>query len=266
MTRIAHPTDFSPASAQAFEHALRLALELRCPLDLLHVKKPGDDDVWSSFPHVRETLTRWKLLPANAPHSEVEARLGVPVQKIEIRSQNAIDGLVQFFTTHRPDLIVVATHGSEGRSHWLSASISQSVARQTHLPTLFFAPNVRPFVDIVTGQLRLTKVLVAIARKPSPRHALATLSRLFAKLTFAQHIVHVGDDPPWIVDPSGALLDVEVMQGPVVETILQAADAFNANLVVMPTAGHNGFLDAVRGSTTERVLHEAKCPLLAVPA
>jgi nucleotide-binding universal stress UspA family protein len=34
----------------------------------------------------------------------------------------------------------------------------------------------------------------------------------------------------------------------------------------MATHGHHGFLDALRGSTTERVLHDATCPLLAVPA
>jgi nucleotide-binding universal stress UspA family protein len=39
-----------------------------------------------------------------------------------------------------------------------------------------------------------------------------------------------------------------------------------ANLIAMPTAGHHGFLDAVRGSTTERVLRHAPCPVLAVPA
>ncbi|MFA9561341.1 MAG: universal stress protein [Nitrospirota bacterium] len=33
----------------------------------------------------------------------------------------------------------------------------------------------------------------------------------------------------------------------------------------MPTQGHNGFLDALRGSTTERVIREARGPILAVP-
>ena len=39
-----------------------------------------------------------------------------------------------------------------------------------------------------------------------------------------------------------------------------------ANLIMMATAGHQGFLDALRGSTTERVLRHAPCPVLAVPA
>jgi hypothetical protein len=54
--------------------------------------------------------------------------------------------------------------------------------------------------------------------------------------------------------------------GDVVSTILKAADEQQADLIAMPTAGHHGFLDAVRGSTTERVLRHAPCPVLAVPA
>jgi nucleotide-binding universal stress UspA family protein len=34
----------------------------------------------------------------------------------------------------------------------------------------------------------------------------------------------------------------------------------------MATAGHADVLDALRGSTTERVLRLARCPVLAVPA
>ncbi|MGB1685776.1 MAG: universal stress protein [Pseudomonadales bacterium] len=33
----------------------------------------------------------------------------------------------------------------------------------------------------------------------------------------------------------------------------------------MPTQGRHGFLDALRGSTTEQVMRELQCPLLAVP-
>jgi nucleotide-binding universal stress UspA family protein len=39
----------------------------------------------------------------------------------------------------------------------------------------------------------------------------------------------------------------------------------DADVVAMPTAGHHGILDALRGSTTERVLRHAGCPVLAMP-
>ena len=50
-----------------------------------------------------------------------------------------------------------------------------------------------------------------------------------------------------------------------VETILAAADEIGADLIVMGTQGSQGFLDALRGSTTEQVLRRSLSPLLAVP-
>jgi hypothetical protein len=35
---------------------------------------------------------------------------------------------------------------------------------------------------------------------------------------------------------------------------------------VMATRGHHGFLDALRGSATERIVRNSACPVLALPA
>ena len=51
-----------------------------------------------------------------------------------------------------------------------------------------------------------------------------------------------------------------------VSIILQTAEEQQADLIAMPTAGHHGFLDAMRGSTTERVVRHAPRPVLSVPA
>jgi hypothetical protein len=40
----------------------------------------------------------------------------------------------------------------------------------------------------------------------------------------------------------------------------------HANLLVMLTAGHNGFLAALIGSATERVLHQPRYPVLTLSA
>ena len=53
--------------------------------------------------------------------------------------------------------------------------------------------------------------------------------------------------------------------GEVVEAILDECEEQGADLIVMATDGREGFLDALRGTTTEQVLRAAKCPLLAVP-
>ena len=67
-------------------------------------------------------------------------------------------------------------------------------------------------------------------------------------------------DPPAV---NGLTWERRCVEGEVVPSILAAAAG--SDLIAMATDGRNGFLDALRGSHTERVLRGAKCPLLALP-
>jgi nucleotide-binding universal stress UspA family protein len=46
---------------------------------------------------------------------------------------------------------------------------------------------------------------------------------------------------------------------------LTVANESGADLIIMVTAGTHGWMDAIRGSTTEQVIRETKCPVLAMP-
>ena len=268
LTRIAHTTDFSPQSGVAFLHALRLSLEARSSLELLHVKDHVEDDAWQSFPHVREVLVRWGLLDAQATPADIETKLGVRVTKIEIDHRTALSGISEFFLTHRPDLVVVATHGRQGVNRWLHGSVSEEVTRRAHVPTLFIGPDSRDFVDAQTGHMRLRRILLPVAPTPSPVRALDLLSLLLspAGVTRAAfELVHVAEAMANVFDAAEESTKIERLEGPVVETILRVADERNVDLIAMPTAGHHGFLDAFRGRTTSRVLARAPCPVLALP-
>jgi nucleotide-binding universal stress UspA family protein len=54
-------------------------------------------------------------------------------------------------------------------------------------------------------------------------------------------------------------------EGNVIDVILETARQADADLILMATDGRSGFLDALRGSHSERVLRHAPCPLLAIP-
>jgi hypothetical protein len=47
-----------------------------------------------------------------------------------------------------------------------------------------------------------------------------------------------------------------------VNTIIDVAIEFDVDFISMSTAGHRNVLDVFRGSTTERVIHHAPCPVL----
>jgi len=260
---IAHPTDFSPEGQAAFEHALYLALANRCRLDLLHVHDPRGGEDWDRFPHVRKTLQRWGLLPAGASIEDIAAATGVDVRKVEISDKGPGDGLSHFIRDHRPDLIVIASHGRKGISRWLNPSVSTGVTRETITPTLILGPLARPFVDSMTGRIHLESVLVPVDHTPAPQQAVLHLKALVESLDVGIDFLHVGPDAPVLLDEQKEPLSVRRIDGPVVETLLDQAR--QASIVVMPMAARRDPLDLFLGSTTDRVVREVTCPVLALP-
>lgn len=166
---IAHPTDFSPEGMLAFAHALKLALVNRSSLDLLHVRSPGDAKHWEDFPHVREYLERWGILPVGSKLGDVADKTGVKVSKVEIADADPVDGLSRYLSKHRPDLIVMASHGRSGLNRWMAGSVSADVAQRSRAPTLLFGPLARPFVDNESGELALDTILVPVDHAPPPQ-------------------------------------------------------------------------------------------------
>lgn len=267
---IVHPTDFSEASAAAFVHALRIALTEQATLYLLHVAETDDEREWSGFPHVRATLARWGLMDADAPAAAVGA-LGIRVAKIGLTPHATVNAILHFLASHTADLIVLATEGRQGVARRLHGSVAEQLARHAKAPTLFVPAHARGFVAPEGGEVRLQHVLIPIDHHPRPAVAVDGITGLMQQLAGDQaeaHFVHVGRHAPQLQRKAAPErpLPVAMREGDVVEAILNEANDWPADLIAMPTAGHHGFLDALRGSTTERVLRRAPCPVLAVPA
>jgi nucleotide-binding universal stress UspA family protein len=259
---IAHPTDFSPEGALAFDHALALALHHRARLDLLHVG--GGKDEWDRFPRVRARLEAWGRIPPGTPASEVAALTGVAVRKIELHEPDPGKALGEFLADHRPDLIVMASHARSGLARLLAGSVAAAVAKETEAAMLLFGPGAKGFVDGSSGGIALGRVLVPLDHAPPAEEALAMLAALVDGMGASLDHVHVGDEAPQLRNPVGAALAVRLQDGAPVETIL--TESRTASLIAMPTEGRHGLRDALLGSTTERVLAGASVPVLALPA
>jgi nucleotide-binding universal stress UspA family protein len=270
---ILHATDFTASSELAFIHALKIALEAKAKLYVLHANPAGEEVDWSAFPAVRRTLARWGVLPAGSPMADVGDKLGIHLAKVSAREREPARAIVGFANDHKNDLIVLATHGREGVPRWLHGSVAEPAAREADTPTLFLPRGTRGFVDPETGTLRLRNVLIPIDHRPRPQAAAREAERLCRTLSLSEialHLVYVGEQrgmPALEIETSRPLeVTRSVRSGDVVDQILAAAAERPADLIAMATAGHHGFLDALRGSTTERVLRHAPCPVLAVPA
>ena len=269
-----HPTDFSSGDEGAFRHALFFAVVSHGSLCLLHVKRPGEDVEWTDFPPVRESLERWGRLPEASTREDLEG-LGLRIHKVVQSSLNVTRCVEEYVNEHQPELVVLSTHQRCGLDRMAHASTAEAIARVVGTRTLFVPRSTACFVHGADGKLDLWTVLVPVASSPHPRSAVRETLELVERLrpervrVILLHVGHSSDVPAMEEPedlPPGCTVEIRVRFGPVVETILATAAAVNADLMVMATHRHHGPMGALRGSTSERLLRLATCPVLAVPA
>ena len=263
-----HPSDFSSASENAFAHALAIAFLRSTELTILHAG--GSTKDWRLFPAVRQTLERWGLLEEGTRQNQVFEELSVRVKKVKVRGDNPVPGTLKYLAEHPTDLIVLATEGRDGLQKWLKPSMAERIALKSETKTLFVPNKARGFVSRSNGEITLKRILVPVASHPSPLPALEYAARAaqFTGDETAIRLFYVGEAAAMPVmsmpEAPGVRLEIESRPGAVVaEILIEAGKA--VDLIVMSTAGHEGFLDALRGSVTEQVLRHCSCPLLAVP-
>lgn len=262
------------ASEVAFGHALKIALQSRAKLDIMHVEKHlgRGEPCWLDFPAVRATLTRWGILPEGVRREEV-AKVGLGIRKILASGTDPAETMLRRFRRFPPDLIVLATHQREGLERWLHKTVAEPLARRSGAMTLFVPREGRGFVSLSDGAVALKKILIPVDHDPHPQVALdraLLLAQGLGCVSGEIRLVHVGppgtapavDLPEW----PGWSCDIIVRSGDVVGEILKSERDYHPDLMVLATQGHLDFLDALRGSTTERVLRGAHCPVLAIPA
>ena len=263
--RITLTTDFSNESQIAFHHALGLALRFKSTLDILHVRNKGENADWPHFPHVRETLVRWGKIAANASSADVAPQLGITLNKIDVASDQAVRTIADFAQTKGTDLLVAASHGRTGINLWLKGSMAADIALTARVPALLIGPKAKPFVSAQSGNIDLSQVVFPVAQNPSPQGAFDELVQMLDGAPTSVHLLHVNEGPSRYETGEYQGLPVTLRKGETVTVILEEARRRNANLLLMATEGQHGMMDALRGSTTARVLHDAPCPVLAVP-
>ncbi len=266
MSGILHPTDFSSASALAFDHALALALYRRCPLTLIHVHNRGDAASWSDFPHVRERLAAWGAITGAAMPADLAAQTGIEVHKVEAEGADIARALAHHLERHPHELIVMASEARSGLAGWLKPSVAAVLASSIRAPILVLPEGSKGIVG-ADGTLKLDRVLVAVDREPDPQAGIDAAARLAG--TQAELIaLHVGDAPlsPPVAAPAGCDLRVITEPGEPRETIATALRRLDADMLVVVRAGPDGLKEQLFGSTTAKLLTLADRPVLVVPA
>jgi nucleotide-binding universal stress UspA family protein len=283
-------TDFSDTAESAVDWAAEIARPHGARLHLIHgltLPAPlpdylptandfGEQLHRAALNRLVETATR---LADGGLEVETDLRTGIPSQVI-----------LAAIAEHRPDLLVIGTRGITGFTHLLLGSTAERVVQRAGCPVLTVHPD-------DAGRHRPIRVVVVPTDfSEDADRALAAAHRLLARLersltmvlvhayhlpieytaygpipTSVNYLQDVGAEAQDRLNEiagrfRGEGMEVETVcrEGYAPDVIVAEAEARGADLVAMGTHGRSGLAHLLLGSTAERVVQRAPCPVMTI--
>lgn len=276
---ILFPTDFSAHAHAGLKYAAAFARHGQGRVFLFNVQ---DTKLQANLPAQMEALTSDPVL--NGVDAEPILVEGEP--RVEI-ANGAVD--------HDIDLITVVMRERNRLSRAFGASIAEEIVAESPCAVLAIRPPQRDFVEQRDGEteIKLKRVLLATNFRPSSVAASQLATQISNQLGAELHAVYViGDYFEQITGmfPEGGLAALtrlrsyvqermgqlsrtggaasHIAEGRPYQEIVKLATTLDADLIVIGTAVHGSLFgnSQVLGSEIERVIRNAPCPVLCVPA
>ena len=294
-SRVLCPIDFSEPSTRALQFAVAFADWFHARLAVMHVvpsfepalvmpalnMDTGDVAFPVTSENVLEALHR-TAKAAGASPSRIEAfsESGAPVPRI-------LDRVVEWSA----DLLVVGTHGFSGFDHLLLGSVAERLIHKAACPVLTVPPSAHAASP---ARLAIRRILCAVDFSISSEVAAGFALALAGQMDAAVEFLHVVEGPDGgepraqahfevpefrrqlMADaraqlarvvpggPDAPAVSHHVVSGHPKTQILARAREHDVQLIVMGSQGREGVGLTLLGSTTERVVRNATCPVLTV--
>lgn len=271
------PTDFQRPANRAFKYGIMLARLLNTRLKLLHVMKLPLDDKGlppdTRYARMMRTSALLELgrLARVAKEAGVEAE---PVMDFGVPDECILRHLRQGWVK----LLVMGTEGRTGWDRLRLGSTAQTLVRQANCPVLAVHGGVAGDVIRQTARVKLNRILLGTDFSSCAKQAQRVASRLAELANAMVLVVHVHssmeddgrhgqkkvDRMVNTLQSQGVPTEGLCRPGDPVETIVEEAGRWEADLVVVGTQGRRGLSRLMVGSVAEGVLRRAGCPVLVV--
>jgi nucleotide-binding universal stress UspA family protein len=294
ISRILCAVDFSDFSRDALDHAVVLAKWYSAPLNVLHVyslPQPvmaggGVPSSLLSSPSTREEVTEEvrrfcaPSLAASDQHAEIVVTEGNAAKEIAREAERLT-----------ASLLVLGTHGRTGFERLFLGSVTEKVLRSTRVPVLTIPPSVRKpgpplyktilcALDFSDASIRALEYALSLAKQADARlvllHVIENMlgdvsAERLGHLTLSEYQRHLEQEAATqlkavIPDEARAWsTPIErVEKGRAYAEILRIAAEEHVEIIVMGVQGKGALSRMLFGSTTQRVLAHAGCPVLTL--
>lgn len=195
------------------------------------------------------------------------------------------------------DLVTVATRVRSRFSRAFGSSVTEAIVAESPCPVLVIRLPQREFVEHREGKthIRMNRVLLATNFRPSSAAATQLANAIVNHVGAELHVVHVIGDyfeqisimfpesglgaltrlrshveeqMAELKRPSGPNPTTHIVEGRPYQEIVKLANNIEADVIVAGTSVHGSLFGSnqVLGSEIERVIRNAPCPVLCVPA
>lgn len=295
--KILATTDLSNESIAGVRYAVALAKKVGASVALLHVVEFPPPPPMPGMRSVTLPLQDSKIAKQARVRldklAKRESRGGLKITPI-LHTGNSFHGIIMTARTRATDLIVIATHGYTGAKRVLLGSTTERVVR--HAPCSVLTVPVRT-IPRRSGKmllLKLKRIVVPIDFSEISKTALPWATSLAAQSNAELILLHVVEKfpidyflgyglmnelfTPLMKDSEAALKQIaenigrsdqvkaseKVRDGKPFKEICSVAQKLGAELIVLTTRGHSRLKYIWLGSTAERVVRHARCPVLVV--
>ena len=287
-------TDFSETAQLALDRAIEIATRHQSEIALLHVMQPDVPPLATPemvvMPANYEELIQEASSEGLRHAADCVREAGIRVSE-HLERGRAATRIAVAADALGADMILIGTRGNTGFKHLLLGSVAEEVVRIAQRPVLTVHPtDVRPIEPVRT-------LLYPTDFSTAAEQALAVATRLLIgseqtrvllvhTYYITPSIVPLGGFRsgvvPLFVDnaqhlaeklarPSadalrarGFTVEMMVQRGDPAEIVTELATEHDADLIVMGTRGHSKIRQLLLGSTAERVVEHAPCPVLTV--
>jgi nucleotide-binding universal stress UspA family protein len=284
LRRILVPVDFSGPSELAPQWAAAFAARFGGKIALVHVIESG-----RLVGELSESDTGMTEIPRRVEEQlcMLASRSGEPAlfDKVEVRTGRPSQNIGRAASELGSDLIVISTHGYTGLNYVLLGGTAERVIRHAPCPVLVVrrqdghAPEPKKIlvpVDFSPASLDGLRYALGLARPFGARltafhviEPLGPMARLGVDVDAHERKlradVRLGLEGLRLeVDEPAGAFDSLFREGTSYHEIVGMAQRGDFDLIIMASLGRSGLVDMLLGSTAERVVRHAPCPVLVV--